>query len=133
MASGTLKLCTPDKQALNRLLLTISGEIEEKEFKKLTRLYDVKPDDQQALDQFDMLQYLHEQGVLDLESLVENLNTVGCQDQGKRVTDFISSKQHQDRGYPDGELVHPVLDTRDKRPIEEQDGQQETPFIYSPP
>ena len=127
MASGTVKVCNPEKQALNRLLMTISDEIEEEKFKKLTRLYDVKPENLQGLDQFGMLQYFHEQGVLDL---IENLNAAGCQDQGKKITDFNKQKEHQDMGqggYPAVELVHPVLD---KKPIEEQDGQRENSLIY---
>ena len=133
MASGI------EKQALNRLLLVISKELEKEKFEDLIRLYDVKPQDVKDLDQYGTLQYLYDKKVLDLRALAENLSAVGCHDQSKKVADYITSKEPQDKieaVYPGEELVQAVPETGaaelHTKPIEEQDEQTSTTLVMSP-
>ena len=128
-----------EKQALNRLLMVISDEIEKEKFKKLTKLYDVNPQARQDFNHFDTLQYLHKKGVLDLSALVKNLDTIGCQDLSKKVVEFISCKENHATGqamYPGGELVQPVPEIGregvKRKPIEEQDGKLEASHTLNP-
>ena len=133
------KMAITEKQALNRLLMVISREIEEEKFKDLIRLYIVKPQDLEELNQYDTLQYLYDKKVLDLRVLVENLSTVGCPDQSRKVADYINSKEHQDKRetvYSGKELVQAAPEAVEgelhNKPKKRKDGNSVLTFDLSP-
>ncbi len=102
MASG------PTNQALNRLLMTISDDMPPEKVEKLLQLYDVQvPGDAKP---YAALKHLQEQGVLDLNELVENLTTVKCLDQKEKVVEYI-------REVDTRQVMTPSLESTDAVPV----------------
>ena len=94
------------KLAFNRLLMTIGHELNEKDFKKLINLYDVKPSE--PIDPYDVLKELVCMTKDDLDELVKNLATIKHGDVSNKVTQFI--EEHFE-AKPET-LVEPVPETR---------------------
>lgn len=98
-----------EKRALNRLLMTIGGELHDKESKKLLSLYDVKPSE--AKDPYHELKELVCMVKEDLHELVENLATIKRDDVSKKVTQFIE-EHFGTTTTSQATLVEPVTETR---------------------